>query len=170
MICRAENSKGGCRGQGMAYTQTCLGCPHGKGKEADSSVYYGETGGSNYERGVLHLKDLAKEIEDTPLWKHCQLFHEGDHMEFQMETTGRFPVCEERQQDEGSRVKLSDVRNVLNSKSEWHQPPIFRVVVDTGNSNTIQGGFVPGQIAPGSQGARGRGRGGRRGRVAGRQT
>jgi hypothetical protein len=172
MICTAEGSKGGCRGQGMGYTLTCLCCPHGKGKEADSAVYYGETGKSNYERGTVHLRDLAKEKEDSALWKHCELVHNGTHVEFAMETTGAFEACEERQSDEGSRVKVkgSKVKHLMNSKSEWHQPPITRITVDTGNVDTIQGGGFPGQdprAGPGTRGRGGRGRGGTRGRRAG---
>jgi hypothetical protein len=169
MICRVPGSKGGCRGQGMAYTQTCLACPNGKGREKESSVYYGETGKSNYERGTSHLKDLRDEVEDTPLWKHCQLLHEGTHVKFQMKTTGSFPICEERQSDEGSRVKTSEAKHVLNSKSEWHQPPISRIVVDTGNAAIVQGGAGLQGGARSNQGARGRGGRRGRGRGAGRQ-
>jgi hypothetical protein len=86
-----------------------------------------------------------------------------------METTGSFPVCEERQSDEGSRVKVSIVRNILNSKSEFHQPPIVRVVTDTGNVNTVQGGAALQGGGAGSQGARERGGRRGRGRGAGRQ-
>jgi hypothetical protein len=125
--------------------------------------YYGETGRSNYERGISHLRDLRNEVEDTPLWKHCQLVHDGMKVEFQMETVGTFPSCEERQTNEGSRVKLSIVKHVLNSKSEWHQPPLFRVVVDTGNSQQVQGDMWP----QGGAGNRGRGRGQARGRARG---
>jgi hypothetical protein len=174
MICTAPDSKGGCRGQGMGYTQTCLRCPNGKGMEKDSSVYFGETGRSNYERGVSHLRDLASEKEDTPLWKHCELIHEGEHVEFKMESIGSFPNCEERQITEGSQVKVkgSLVKHILNSKSEWNQPPIFRITTDSGNVNVVQGGMVPGVQGAGTvRGGRGRGgRAGRRGRgvIAGR--
>jgi hypothetical protein len=166
MICTAPGSKGGCRGQGMGYANTCLSCPNGKGKEADSAVYYGETGRSNYERGISHLRDLRNEVEDTPLWKHCQLVHNGEHVLFKMETTGSFPQCEERQTDEGSRVKVigPTVKHLLNSKSEWHQPPISRITVDTGNRNVVQGG-----MDPGTQGARPNQRGRGRGAAAGRR-
>jgi hypothetical protein len=165
MICKVEGSKGGCRGQGMSYSNTCLSCPHGKGNESESAVYYGETGASNYERGTAHLRDLAKELEDSPLWKHCELIHNGEHVEFQMETTGSFPVCEERQSDEGSRIKVSEVKHILNSKSEFQQPPIIRIVTDSGNLNIVQGGAAHQQ----HQGARGRGARRGRGRGAGSQ-
>jgi hypothetical protein len=163
MICTHDGTKGGCRGQGMAYTQTCKECPSGEGMEKESAVYYGETGRSNYERGVSHLRDLRNEVLDTPLWKHCQLVHDGMKVEFQMETVGTFPSCEERQTNEGSRVKLSVVKHVLNSKSEWHQPPLYRVVIDTGNEQQEQGDTW----TQGGAGSRGRGRGQARGRARG---
>jgi hypothetical protein len=166
-ICTSEGTKGGCRGQGMGYAQTCLSCPNGKGNESESAVYYGETGRSNYERGTEHTRDLLNELEDSPLWKHCQLIHSGTHVQFSMETTGVFKSCEERQTNEGSRVKTSEVKHILNSKSQWHQPPIHRIVVDVGNYQETQGDGTDRETGRRGRGARpgARGRGGRRGRV-----
>jgi hypothetical protein len=170
MICRHEDTKGGCRGQGMSYSNTCLACPHGKGNEKESAVYYGETGRSNYERGLGHLRDLRTEKEDSPLWKHCQLVHASEKVEFQMKTEGTFIVCEERQTDEGSRVKLSQVKHVMNSKSEWNQPPLIRVTTDSGNVQQLQEDAMVqgGQAGRGGPQNRGRGRGRGRARGAGR--
>jgi hypothetical protein len=167
MICTTPGSKGGCRGQGMGYQISCLSCPNGKGKESQGAVYYGETGRSNYERGVSHLSDLAKEVEDSPLWKHSQLVHNSVKQQFKMETTGSFPSCEERQTNEGSRVKTSIVRYIMNSKSEWNQPPIVRITVDTGNLHEVQGGGTRGPYQ-GAGRSRARGRGAVRSRGRGR--
>jgi hypothetical protein len=147
----------------MAYAITCLApsCNHGTGTEEQSSVYFGETGRSNFERGTEHERDLRNEVEDTPMWKHCQVVHESEKVEFKMETTGVFSSCEERQTDEGSRVKLSRVRFLMNSKSEFNQPPIIRVTTETGNTQETQGG---GTATQGRQ----TGRGGRNTRAGGR--
>jgi hypothetical protein len=173
MICTKEGTKGGCRGQGMGYVNTCLSCPHEKGQENEMARYYGETGKSNYERGLSHQRDLRNEVEDSALWKHCQLVHNSVKVDFKMETTGTFESCEERQIDEGSRVKLSGVKYVLNSKSEWHQPPIIRVVAVSGNTQEFQGdtGRQGRQSGRGAAGNRGRGVDrGRARRTAGRRA
>jgi hypothetical protein len=170
-ICRAEGSKGGCRGQSQSYTQICQSCPHDTVEE--SSIYYGETGRSAYERGTEHTRDVRKEDENSPLWKHCEIVHGGEHVDFVMSVTGNFIGAEERQINEGAHVTESRANRILNSKSEWNQPPIFRIVIETGNSQEVQPGDVTGnrhtrEMGRGRGRARGRGRG--RGESRGRGT
>jgi hypothetical protein len=98
------------------------------------------------------------------MWKHCQIVHDSVKVEFKMETTGSFDSCEERKTDEGSRVKLTAVRYLMNSKSEFNQPPIIRVTTDMGNVQETQGGAdTQGVMAGRGRGSRGRARGRGRG-------
>jgi hypothetical protein len=104
------------------------------------------------------------------MWKHCQVVHKAEKVDFMIETTGRFECCEERQTDKGSRVKVQGfkVKHLMNSKSEFNQPPIIRIATESGNVQETQGGgpaMQGGQLGRG-RGVRGRARG--RGRRPGR--
>jgi hypothetical protein len=86
-----------------------------------------------------------------------------------MSITGRFKRCLVRQEDEGTRLSESKADILLNSKMQWHQPAISRVIMIRGNSNDDQiGAAAPTQTTQGApgRGRRGRGRDGGRGRGA----
>jgi hypothetical protein len=167
-ICREEGSKGGCQGGGVGYEHQCKTCLEETGK---ISLYHGESSKSGYERGLQHADGLRKEKEDNVMWKHSAIHHAGVHAKFSMKITGRFAKCLVRQEDEGTRVRESKADILLNSMTQWHQPPIKRVVVMRGNVNQDQIGAE--LLETGGQdrrttgrGARGQGRGRGRGRTA----
>ena len=124
-VCRSEKSKGGCRHSNVGYQLVCGTC-------LDSEIeatYQGETSKSGYERGAQHAEGLAKKVEDNPLWKHAELVHEGDNATpFSMQITGRFQKAMIRQEDEAIRIRESKSRYQMNSKKEFHQPAIIRMV------------------------------------------
>ena len=80
----------------------------------------------------------------------------GERVEFSMEVIGNFHSCLVRQVNEGVRIKRSRAQ-LMNSKGEFHQHPVVRVVPMRGLNNE------PGELA-GGRGGRGqaRGRAGRR--------
>ena len=79
------------------------------------------------------MEDLRAEREDKPLWKHCLLEHNGIHQSFTMKTLKYFNSCLQRQTNEAVRITLSRVEIIiLNSRNEWHQAPIVRIVPTTG--------------------------------------
>ena len=63
---------------------------------------------------------------DSFIKKHQDEEHDGVPADFGAKVTGVFRDCLSRQVSEGISLRRSDVR-VLNSKSEWHQPPLWRV-------------------------------------------
>ena len=63
------------------------------------------------------------EEEDNALWKHCQLEHNGEKVEFSMKALGSFQSTMARQVNEGVRIKRSKADCLMNSKSEFHQQP-----------------------------------------------
>ena len=65
-----------------------------------------------------------------------------------------------RQVNEGARVRLTKADMCMNSKSEFHQPGIVRVVAIRGNVNEEQSGMFPRDGREGRGRGRGRGRGG----------
>ena len=83
-------------------------------------------------RGLEHQDSLRNEREDSPLWKHCQLVHNGEKQTFSMSVVGSFQSCLERQINEAVRISSNTADHILNSKSEFHQAPIVRVVTTNG--------------------------------------
>jgi hypothetical protein len=83
-----------------------------------------------------------------------------------MEVTNKFKSPAMRQGSEGVEVRECSAKCVMNSKSEFHQPPIIRVIALTGNLQEDQPGAEEAGLATGRQETlRGRGRGrGRPGR------
>ena len=49
-----------------------------------------------------------------------------------MRVAGRFSSCLVRQVNEAVRIGMSDDECLMNSKSEFHQAPLVRVVATTG--------------------------------------
>ena len=123
------------------------------------SVYDGETGCNCYTRGKQHAASLRLEDEENALWKHCLVEHDGMKAEFSMKQTNVFNSCLARQVNEAVRIEMSTADCVLNSKAEFHQAPLVRVVPVTGLMEEQEAGADPRQPA-----GRGRGRGGSRAR------
>ena len=90
--------------------------------------YEGETGANGFSRGKEQAGGLRMEEEDNALWKHCQLEHGGEKVEFSMKVLGSFQSSMARQVNEGVRIKRSKADCLMNSKSEFHQHPVVRVV------------------------------------------
>ena len=122
----------------------------------------GETGRNGYTRGNEHLDALRLEDEENPLWKHCLVEHGGVKAVFSMKVVGRFYSCLVRQVNEAVRIEMSEADCVMNSKAEFHQSPLVRVVPVTGLQQEQGEEQGPWQETRGRGGRRG-GRG-RRGR------
>ena len=54
--------------------------------------------------------------------------HESEKVEFSMKVIGSFNSSMARQVNEGVRIKRSKADCLMNSKSEFHQHPVVRVV------------------------------------------
>ena len=90
--------------------------------------YEGETGSNGYGRGGEQMAGLRLEQEENALWKHCLAEHDGEHVDFSMEVLQSFQSSMARQVNEGVRIKRSKADCLMNSKSEFHQHPVVRVV------------------------------------------
>ena len=95
------------------------------------------------------------------MWKHCLVEHGGEKAEFSMKQTGVFRSCMVRQVNEAVRIEMSRADCVMNSKSEFHQAPLIRVVPVAGLHEEQEAGVDP------RGGGRGGGRGGRQARGRG---
>ena len=130
-------------------------------KDGSKAIYKGESGRNAYTRGLEHQADLKNKDEESPLWKHCSLQHAGEIVEFTMKALRGFNSSLERHVNEGVRVTSSTADIILNSKNEFHQAPIVRVVLSTGlhgDQGESQDAVIPprGRQGPG----RGQSRGG----------
>ena len=135
---------GNCERNGAGYTISCLRCKM-------VVKYEGESGSNGYSRGGEHSTALELMQEDNALWKHCLVAHGGEKVEFSMKVVGTFESCLVRQVNEGVRIKRSQAQ-LMNSKAEFHQHPVVRVVPTRGLQNE------PGEVA-GGRGGRGQARG-----------
>ena len=95
--------------------------------------------------------------------RKCLLEHEGQLAEFSMKQTNVFGSCPVRQVNEAVRIEMSKVDYVMNSKSEFHQAPLVRVV-PVNSLVEEQGAGVDPRLPGGGGGAAGG-----RGRVGGRR-
>ena len=143
---------GNCEKNGAGYRISCLSC-------RSEVAYEGETGSNGYSRGKEHEAALEHKQEENALWKHCLVAHEGQRVEFSMKVVGNFHSCLVRQVNEGVRIKRSRAE-LMNSKAEFHQHPVVRVVPTQGLQNE------PGEQAGGGRGGQG-GRGQARARGVG---
>ena len=109
--------------------------------------YEGETGCNSYSRGLEHQEGLRNEHEDNPLWKHCTLEHGGEKVNFTMTAPRGFRSCLKRQVNEAVRIGSSQADILLNSKSEFHQAPLTRMVAFSGLHGD-QGEDQAGQVFP----------------------
>ena len=127
------------------------------------SLYDGESGSNCYTRGKQQEDGLRLKDEENPLWKHCLVEHEGRTAEFSMKQTNVFGSCLVRQVNEAVRIEMSTADCVMNSKAEFHQAPLVRVVPVTGLLEEQEAGVDPRQPAGRGRGAgrRARGRGDR---------
>ena len=146
---------GDCSKSCSAYRIECEECI----KSDLRAVYEGETGRNCYSRGLEHVEGLSKEKDDNPLWKHCQIQHNGLKVKFKMVCLKSFKTAFMRQINEGVRIACCEADICMNSKAEFHQPSIVRVTNTLGNHNEEQTGPQPHRGA--GRGGRGAGRGGR---------
>ena len=153
----SSSRPGKCEKNGCGYRIRCETCM----RAGRLSLYDGESGSNCYTRGKQHQDGLRLKDEENPLWKHCLVEHEGNQADFSMKQTNVFGSCLVRQVNEAVRIEMSTADCVMNSKSEFHQAPLVRVVPVNGLVEEQGAGVDPRQAGGGGRGGGGRGRGGR---------
>ena len=73
------------------------------------------------------------------MWKHCLVRHDGLKAEFEMKILRTFNSCLERQVNEAVRIVITKADIILNSKSEFCQAPIIRIVPTNGLQEEQEG-------------------------------
>ena len=101
----------------------CKLCP-----ESNPTEYIGETAQNLYTRCKEHIQKSKskKKSKDSFIRKHQLEKHAGAEAQFSAKVKNTYRDCLSRQVGEAVAIRRSG-RELLNSKSEWHQPPLFRV-------------------------------------------
>ena len=110
-----------CRRSNILYEFECQLCPPG-----NKSKYIGESSRNLYTRAKEHSSNYTKKTPKSFMQKHQTRRHRGEPGSYAARVTGSYTDCLSRQVSEGVRIRRCNVE-VLNSKTEWHQPPLWRV-------------------------------------------
>ena len=124
--CKDGRGKGGnCRRSNVQYEMHCQDCP-----ETNPTVYLGETARNLYTRAGEHMDTYRRRTnggnKESFVFQHQVERHGGAAPNFISKVTKSFSDCLTRQISEAVYIRRSEIE-VLNSKSEWHQPALFKV-------------------------------------------
>ena len=127
-LCESGTTGGSHTRSGAHYSGICVLCQQA-GKEAR---YDGETGRSAYWRTTKsHKPQIMSNADSNGFAKHLQVYHPEnirDPSAFKIKVESNHSKCLERQVKEGTYITNSEADYVINSKSEFHQPSVRRVV------------------------------------------
>ena len=101
----------------MNYTVECQLCP---------AVYIGESSRNIFTRCAEHEARYRNGTATSFILKHQEEDHRGVDPVYKAKVTSITRDCLTRQVREAVLIRRSQVK-VLNSKSEWHQPALYRV-------------------------------------------
>ena len=125
--CRSGGN-GRCENNGAGYRIECLTFQ----RAGKTTTYEGETSRNSYTRGLVHWNALCLKDKENALWKHCLVVHDGVEAEFRMDVIGIYRTPLVRQVNESVRIVMSKADCVMNSKTEWHQAPLIRILATNG--------------------------------------
>ena len=108
---------GACRKSNIVHEIAFNQCP---------SVYIGETARRLYTRIRKHTANYNIRTQESFMKKHQDERHNGAATDFQAKVQACFKDCMYRQVAEGVFIRRCK-NKVLNSKSEWHKPPLWSV-------------------------------------------
>ena len=114
--CKEERGKGGkCHKNNINYKIECQIC---------KGVYIGETSKNLYTRTAQHCQNKSE--TESFMTRHYQDEHRGEEKKFTAKVTHTNKDCLTRQIREGVLIRRT-TQPILNSRTEWFQPPLFRI-------------------------------------------
>ena len=117
--CKDGRGNGGnCRGCGTNYEIECQLCP--------DDVYIGESSRNLYTRCKEHVSRYQAGKVTSFMAKHQTTAHQGQEASYKAKVTASTRDCLTRQMREAVLIRRSS-GPVLNGKTEWHQPALFRI-------------------------------------------
>ena len=130
IACKHERGGGGqCRQGNVGYQMECVPCQETATqteRQRDRTTYIGETSRNLYTRGMEHTSKYETQHADSFMMQHQVEKHNCQPADFTAKVTGRYRDCLTRQVAEGVAIRRCQT-SVLNSKSEWHQPALWKV-------------------------------------------
>ena len=119
--------KGNCRTESITYSIECMG------ENCTRKIYKEESASNAYTRGREHLRRLtAKDIDQSPLWRHCVDEHGGVGQQFGMSVTGSYRNdTMSRQITEAVQIERTDSNILMNDRAEWNMTSLPRNVITT---------------------------------------
>ena len=95
------------------------------------SVYKGESADSAYTRGDKHRSDLnARNVTNSPLWRHCRDIHDGVMQDFRMNVTGTFRNdAMLRQITEAVQIENVGAGELMDTRSDWNMTRVPRASI-----------------------------------------
>ena len=121
-----EDPKIPCNSDNVGYRLECDTC-FSKGK---IKVDEGEMGRSARIRAKEHVADFKNKRQKSVLFKHKENDHKHEEMHVKMKITQKFTDPLTRQANEAVRISNRKTGELLNSKSEFHHPPVTRITVE----------------------------------------
>ena len=125
--CKSDRPGASHTRSGALYHGTCLICS----QQGITSEYWGETSRSGYTRTLEHAEDICSKQDKNAFHKHLTIYHPekvGDTEAFDIKIEQTFTKNIDRQVAEAIKIKNSNADILMNSKAEFHQPAIHRVV------------------------------------------
>ena len=155
-LCLTGEGKGGLHHHrsGAVYQGECLLCGDLVAK------YWGESGDSAYCRALQHQKSIANREEKNAFAKHLLIHHPNqqgkqDAFKFSLLEVHKKPLP--RLVSESCYIYNNEADHLMNSKAEWNQPLVPRVVVSQELEELEeQAGSSRGQQEGSRRGGRGR--------------
>lgn len=133
LFCITGDGKGGLshHRSGGLYAGECKLC-HQRVEGSLDAKYWGESGFSGYCRILEHQEAVEHKREDNAFAKHLAIHHPNKvndimHFKFTLLETHKQPLM--RQTSESCFIHNAKVDIQMNSKAEWHQPTVGRVVI-----------------------------------------
>ena len=119
--------QGNCNTESITYRIDC------GGGNCEKGVYKGETSYNAYTRGGEHIARLtARDLSNSPLWRHCMEQHGGEEQTFLMSVTGTYKNdAMLRQITEAVQISNMDAGERMNDRAEWNMTRIPRTVITT---------------------------------------
>ena len=96
-------------------------CPDGRKQK-----YIGESSRNLYTRSLEHVSRYRGGKLTSFMVKHQNSEHQGEVAKYKAKVTANTRDCLTRQVRDAVLIRRSQVP-VLNSKTEWHQPALYRV-------------------------------------------
>ena len=115
---------------GLVGVYRSRGCGYQLKCKADNRKYKGQTGRSVYERVKEEVRDWEKEDEKSPLWRHSQLFHQGQGFELEVKVVDKsFGKPSRRLITEAVEIEKLKEDETMNSKQKWTYVKLNKVQV-----------------------------------------